>query len=146
MGLYANDGSINVTVVDGNSYVGAQAADGSLNVLVVDGSDYTGLLAGCGAVNVIATVADSNSYFHPCGAWYVSESPYDIGAVRVTVITGSIGGSSLTAPVLTWDGETLDLRRRRRARRPRDGDKCRRAPRRGARRTVSSRSNSSTGT
>ena len=109
MGLYANDGSINVTVVDGNSYVGAQAADGSLNVLVVDGSDYTGLLAGCGAVNVIAAVADSNSYFHPCGAWYNSESPYYIGAVRVTVVSGSIGGSSLTAPVLTWDGETLDL-------------------------------------
>lgn len=94
MGLYASDGSINVTVVDGNSYVGAQAADGSLNVLVVDGSDYTGLLAGCGAVNVIAAVADSNSYFHPCGAWYVSESPYSIGAVRVTVVSGSIGGAA----------------------------------------------------
>ena len=109
MGLYANDGSINVTVVDGNSYVGAQAADGSLNVLVVDGSDYTGLLAGCGAVNVIAAVADSNSYFHPCGAWYISESPYYTGAVKVTVMSGSIGGSSLTAPVLTWDGEVTDL-------------------------------------
>ena len=109
MTLFAADGSLNVTVVDGNSYTGAQAADGSLNVLVVDGTDYTGLLAGCGAVNVIAAVADSNSYFHPCGAWYISESPYYTGAVKVTVMSGSIGGSSLTAPVLTWDGETLDL-------------------------------------
>lgn len=93
MGLYANDGSINVTVVDGNSYVGAQAADGSLNVLVVDGSDYTGLLAGCGAVNVIAATEDTNNSFHSCGAWLVSETPFFKGAVRVTVVSGSLGAT-----------------------------------------------------
>lgn len=38
-GIYAADGSINVTVVDGNSIVEAYASDGSWNVLVSDGAN-----------------------------------------------------------------------------------------------------------
>ena len=93
-GLYAADGSINVTVVDGLSYTGLYAADGSYNVVSVDGSTYTGVMAECGAYNVIPFTSGTPMLFAPCGAFYVTESPYTLGTMRVTVVSGSLSGSS----------------------------------------------------
>ncbi len=52
-GVYAADGSWNVSVVDGSSFTGLYAADGSLNVIKSPGSTFVGM-------------------YHPCGALYVS--------------------------------------------------------------------------
>jgi hypothetical protein len=84
--LYAVDGSIVVTIVDGTTYTGLYAADGSWNVTedgtyglyhpcgayrvtVVDGSTYTGIQAADGSWNVTNAETDGKTGFqHPCGA------------------------------------------------------------------------------
>lgn len=86
MGIYADDGSFNVTEVDGSTYTGLYSADGAYNVVVVDGSTYTGLYAPCGAYNVCSYVSGPVSIHHPCGAFMISESPYTEGTMKVTFI------------------------------------------------------------
>lgn len=92
-GLYAADGSINVTVVDGSSYTGLYAADGSWNVFKADGTHF-GYYHPCGAM--IVTVASTGTVVgsHAAdGSVNVCTSPYDpSGALRVTVVSGSLGG------------------------------------------------------
>lgn len=90
MALYAADGSLNVTVVNGLTYVGRYAPDGSVNVVLSDGSTYTGLNHPSGAMYVINTESPIISIQHPSGAWYVSDSPYYTGSNRVTAVSGSI--------------------------------------------------------
>jgi hypothetical protein len=97
MSLYAADGSLNITVVSGSTYVGRYAPDGSMNVVVSNGSTYTGLHHPSGAMYVIDTNSPITSIQHPSGAWYVSDSPYQTGANRVTVVSGSLGGGGATA-------------------------------------------------
>ena len=89
MGLYATDGSINVTVVDGLSYTGLYAANGSYNVVLQNGSVYTGLMNPCGAYNVIVSTSDTNR-MAPSGAFNVSTTPYVDGTMKVTVVAGSL--------------------------------------------------------
>ncbi len=62
-GLYAADGSMNVTVVSGLSFTGLYAADGSINVIISPGSSFVGA-------------------YHPCGAWYVTVSPGTLVPIR----------------------------------------------------------------
>lgn len=79
MPLYDDFGRLNVTVVDGNSYVGSTALDGSMNVVIQDGSTFMGAVHPSGARNVVvmndflapksfskptAGAADAWSWFH----------------------------------------------------------------------------------
>ncbi len=98
MAAYATDGSLNIRVVDGNSYVGRYASDGSTNVVVTDGSTYTGFHHRSGAIYVVNTNTGVLSFNHPSGGTYVSDSPYATGATRVTVISGSLDGGGDPAP------------------------------------------------
>lgn len=88
MAANATDGSLNVTVVDGSSLVGARAADGSINVVQVTGSTYTGRKHRSGATNVVVS-AVGGKMNHACGALCVSVSPYVKGNQPVTVVGGA---------------------------------------------------------
>ena len=90
MSLYATDGSFNVTVVDGTDITGLYAADGSYNVVQVDGSEYTGLYAPCGAYNVQVYSEGQPAVHAPCGAYLISEEPYTVGTMHVTVVSGAL--------------------------------------------------------
>jgi len=92
MALYAADGSTNVTVVDGNTYVGRYAPNGSMNVVVTDGSTYTGLNHRSGAMYVVNTNNPITSIQHPSGGMYVSDSPFSVGSNYVTVTSGVLEG------------------------------------------------------
>lgn len=90
MARYAADGSLNITVVDGTSRVGAQASDGSLNVIQVSGSSLVGTQHSSGAFNVVNTDTAGIAGQHPSGALLISDSPYANGTKRVTVVSGSL--------------------------------------------------------
>jgi len=94
LGIYAADGSYNVTVVDGLSWVGLYAADGSLNVYEVDGTEPVGAYHSSGALNVYVTSSAVLKYRHPSGALYVSETPYLTGSTKVTVVAGAFAGGA----------------------------------------------------
>ncbi len=85
MGLYASNGSINVTVVTGSSYVGMYAPDGSMNVT---GSDGTGLHHRCGALSVTSSL-DGNvltGRYAPDKSMYINSSGFNNGSQYVTYI------------------------------------------------------------
>lgn len=91
-GLFAADGSINVTVVSGTSNVGAYAVDGSINVIASPGGTNVGAYHPSGAwyVTLLSnTLAPARA---PDGSLYIQVSPYagDSGQ-RVTVVSGSLG-------------------------------------------------------
>lgn len=110
MALYAADGSLNVTVVDGTTYVGRYASNGSMNVVVTDGSTLTGIHHPSGALHVVLRATPTTSIQAPSGGVYVSESgSYQSGSMKVTVVSGSLGGGGgLTTPTLTWVSATND--------------------------------------
>src|SRR5271167_1513005 len=95
-GLYAADGSYNVTVVSGATYTGLYAADGSLNVVQDTGSVYKGLYNPCGAYNVVYVTTPVGTgplpLYGPNGDWQVSTTPYTAGGKPVTVVSGSFSG------------------------------------------------------
>lgn len=91
-GIYSVDGAINIIIVDGSTFTGVYASDGSRNVYEVDGSSFVGAYANCGALNVVVTTSAVSSIYHPCGALYVSETPFYTGARPVTVVSGSWAG------------------------------------------------------
>lgn len=99
-GIYAADGSLRVTVVDGTTYVGTYASDGSLNVKIR--SDEFGYYDQSGAMLVTVRSVAGSSLYAPDGSIYVSASPYVYGSVRVTAVSGSLVGGP-TAPVLAMD-------------------------------------------
>lgn len=106
MALYAADGSINVTVVDGTTRTGLYAADGSWNVVVSDGIDHAGVYHPCGAYWVTVLEDGPEGIYATDGSLYVQESPYTYtGGLRVTVVSGNLG-FSLTAPVLAFASAT----------------------------------------
>lgn len=92
MAAYAADGSLNITIVDGNTYTGRYATDGSTYAVVTDGSTYTGLHHRCGAMYIVNTNSAVTSIQHPSGGVYVSDSTYANGSIRVTVISGALEG------------------------------------------------------
>lgn len=88
MGLYAANGSFNVTVVSGAARTGLQAANGSYNVVSSDGSSRTGSHHACGAINVVVAASGVKSKHSPSGGWYVSETPFTNKGTPVTVVSG----------------------------------------------------------
>ena len=108
-GIYAADGSINVTVVDGSTITGLYAPDGSWNVVVSDGVDYAGIYHPCGAYNVTVLTEGPEGILATDGSLFVQEAPYTYsGGFRVTVVSGSLSGFSLDAPVLTLLTDATD--------------------------------------
>lgn len=70
MGLYNSDGSLAVTIVDGNKPVGRQAPDGSLNVVLDDIGGY-GVHHPSGALRVNSS--NGNSVLDSSGAYYINK-------------------------------------------------------------------------
>lgn len=98
MALYAANGNINVTVVNGSTFVGAYAPDGSLNVVEDTGSTLTGVIHPSGALNVRLTTSDVFSRHHPNGSVYVATNGSK-GAMSVNVVSGSLGVTTNATPV-----------------------------------------------
>jgi hypothetical protein len=94
MALYAADGSINITVVDGSTYTGVYAEDGSLNVVVSDGSQLVGAHHPCGALWVTVSDGDFSPIRAADGSLYITEdtSLHNSG-LRVTVVAGDLDES-----------------------------------------------------
>src|SRR5688572_16443964 len=93
MATQAADGSLNVTVVSGSTYVGALAPDGSLNVVDTNGLSWVGRVHPSGALNVV--LGNSFGVNHKTGALVVSTSPYVSGTQRVTIVSGNLGTNNL---------------------------------------------------
>lgn len=99
-GVYAADGSINVTVVSGSSYTGLYATNGSINVVLSPGTGYVGLYAPCGAWYVTLISSGPANYQAIDGSLNVTQSPYILtGAVRVTSVSGSLSPSGGGTPI-----------------------------------------------
>jgi hypothetical protein len=104
--FYTSGGSMRVTVVDGTTLTGIMAADGSFNVVVADGTELTGIHHPCGGINVIVPASAVTGLYHACGALHISdEGSYVGGTVRVSVVSGDIGGTDPLAPPVP----TIDL-------------------------------------
>lgn len=86
-GLFAADGTLNVNVVTGSSFVGRQGTNGGLNVLQVPGTSFTGYQHISGAINVFNAVGGEEKHQHQCGAQIITNSGKH-GAKGVTVLTG----------------------------------------------------------
>lgn len=103
MSYYAANGSINVSVIDGNTRTGLYAADGSINVVLSPGSGYVGAYAPCGAWYVTVSTGTLVPIRAPDGSLYVSQSgpPSTNSGQPVTVVSGSLtpGGGG---PYLPW--------------------------------------------
>lgn len=96
MAVYANDGSIRVTVVDGSTFTGAQAPDGSLYVVVR--TNQIGRQHPCGALLVTPITSNApNGIVAPDGSLYVSESGYFQTSQKVTVVSGTLSGGSTSS-------------------------------------------------
>lgn len=70
MSTISSAGQLNLTVVDGSTYTGAQAADGSWYIVLNDGSTYTGYRHKCGAINAVVNEIN-NTDRAPNGSMYV---------------------------------------------------------------------------
>ena len=70
MARYNADGQVNLTVVNGLTYVGLNAANGTLNVVTNDGSTYKGRNHPCGAYNAVITTSRASTS-HPNGSMYI---------------------------------------------------------------------------
>lgn len=101
MTLYAADGSLNVTVVDGSTFTGAQAPDGSL--YVVKRTSEIGRYHPCGALLVTPiTSTNTQGALAPDGSLFVSEAGYFQTSQKVTVVSGTFnpgGGGTLGSPM-----------------------------------------------
>lgn len=96
-GLFANDGSWNVTVVSGSSYTGLMASDGSVNVVASPGNSIVGAYHPCGALYVtkITSAPSVPSIRAIDGSLNVSTSTYVIpNSQKITVVGGSFGPST----------------------------------------------------
>lgn len=93
-GLYAADGSMNVTVVSGSTYTGIYAADGSRNVIKSPGGTYVGAYHPCGAWYVTTNTSGFVPIRAPDGSLYVTNTgmPSTDQGQPVTVVSGSLFG------------------------------------------------------
>lgn len=91
-GVYAADGSLNVTVVDGSTRTGIYAANGSLNVVLAPSpvTAPVGAYHPCGAWYVTVAPSGVHPIRAPDGSLYVSESPYTDFGQRVTAVSGDL--------------------------------------------------------
>lgn len=109
MGIYNSSGAFRVTEND-TTGVGVYAADGSLRITVVDGLSFTGLYASDGSINVVTVTANDTpvGLYDPCGAlrgvtWTNEYGRPPNGAIYMEGLSGT-----LETPVLTWDGVQAD--------------------------------------
>lgn len=89
MSAYAANGSLNVRVVDGLTYVGMYHPDGST---FVTGSTGSGRHHASGALSVTSAETPGILYgMHaPDGSMYVSSTISNNGAQRITFVSGSL--------------------------------------------------------
>ena len=88
-GLYATNGSLNVTVVLGAANVGRYAPDRSMNVFQPNGLAWAGNNNKCGAMNVTKVTAGQAHRYAKDGSTNVTISPFVAnGAQRITVVAG----------------------------------------------------------
>lgn len=95
MSTYNTDGTINVTVVTGASFVGLYAPDGSINVVKDTGSTFVGLEHPCGAWWVTPVTDTSiRTAYSPNGSLYVTNTgmPLRSQGQPITVVSGSLFG------------------------------------------------------
>jgi hypothetical protein len=85
-GLFAGDGSLNITVVTDNSHEGQYAPDGSL--YVKQHSTEVGVYSASGAMVVTKRTVAVPAIVAQDGSINVSVSPYVSGTMRVTVVGG----------------------------------------------------------
>lgn len=99
-GVYAADGSLNVSVVSGSSFTGVYAPDGSINVIKAPGGSFVGAYHPCGAWYVTLVTSGAVGYYAVDGSMNVMLSPYSAsGAVRVTVVSGSLTPGGAGTPI-----------------------------------------------
>jgi hypothetical protein len=91
-GIYAADGSFNLTIVSGSVYTGLYAADGSYNVVQAPGNVYVGAYHPCGAWWVTHVSGPVGPIRAADGSLNVTDTPYFTGAQKVTVVSGSWSG------------------------------------------------------
>lgn len=87
-GLYATDGSWNIAVVDGTTYVGSTSVDGALNVFQSAVGGNIGSTAPSGARHVTVSTSPTVSVQANNGSMNISVSPYTNGGRHVTVVSG----------------------------------------------------------
>lgn len=93
MSLYASNGSINVSVVDGSVKTGATAPDGSWYVVLAPGGSYVGAYHPCGARYVTATSGVQVNLQAPDGSLYVNDTdspPSTNKGQPVTAVSGTL--------------------------------------------------------
>lgn len=83
-GMYAADGSWNVTNVVGDVYTGIYAPDGSINI--ISSSPGEGLYHACGAFRVTSAGDTPLPRYAPDGSLYVNDSGFNNGTQRVTIL------------------------------------------------------------
>jgi len=88
-GLYAANGSWNITVVDGTTMKHLYAPDRSINVFQTTGLTPVGAYHKCGALNVTKVTSGQKHRYAPDGSTNITISPFvSNGAQRVTVVSG----------------------------------------------------------
>lgn len=114
-GIYAANGSINVTVVDGTARTGLYAADGSWNVVVATGLTPVGAYHPCGAlwVTPVFSITTPLPFRAPDGSMYVVDGTTSGKSVAsgqpVTVVSGSLFAVTGTGFLLLVDGVSFLL-------------------------------------
>lgn len=90
VGMYASNGSWNVSVVNGLTVVPRMAADGSINVVLSDGSQK-GIHHACGALRVtVATGTNSTGRHAKDGSMAVSNVTDSFNAKSCTAVSGAL--------------------------------------------------------
>lgn len=83
-GLYAADGSWNVTNVIGDVYTGLYAADGSINI--ISSSPGSGAYHACGALRTTSSGETILPRQAPDGSLYITDEGLNNGAQKVTIL------------------------------------------------------------
>lgn len=102
-GLYASDGSWNISVVSGSSTTGLYAADGSINVIASPGSSYVGAYHPCGALYVTVCASSPKAIRAADGSLNISYGTYYSETQKCTIVSGGFSpGTGALIPLLVW--------------------------------------------
>ena len=101
--LYADDGSLRITVVNGTTLTGLNAPDGSMYVVEGNPAIHRGLYHPCGAM-LVKVNADSTSSsipaYSPEGFRNISLAPFGTtitGAMRCTIVSGAFANTTIVS-------------------------------------------------
>jgi hypothetical protein len=108
MGLYAANGSIRITVVDGNTRTGLYASDGSWNVTNASEDGEFGIQHPCGAFRATYASTPTKSRA-PDGSLYVQTDGLRYGGLFVTVVTGSFGAEAVPGNEIDFSDELKSM-------------------------------------